>query len=167
MKSIMGYPITGPAVMARYDEVKRETDRENIGFQSSDFLGEDGTGCEILPGLVGKIDNFEEQLLGPYFHRSQVWVPMDTLKMWLPFYEHNCSACQYMGFTVYQQERYDLYYCDQGGNFSTIIARWSDNGPDYFSGLLGRSSLLLATEPLYPLVVGRRWAIALGYIEGE
>ncbi len=83
MKSIMGYPITGPAVMARYDEVKRD------------------------------------------------------------------------------------YYCDQGGNFSTIIARWSDNGPDYFSGLLGRSSLLLATEPLYPLVVGRRWAIALGYIEGE
>jgi hypothetical protein len=49
-----------------------------------------------------------------------------------PRYKHDdCTACHYLG----QFDKYDLYFC--GGEMgTTVIARWSDYGPDYSSGIV-------------------------------
>lgn len=60
-----------------------------------------------------------------------------------PLYNHDCEACTYLG----HKQMHDLYYCDQGGgsNLSTVIARRSDRGEDYISGLnSARDNELLA-----------------------
>lgn len=45
-------------------------------------------------------------------------------------YKHDCAKCTYLG--EYEHEKdgrtYDLYSC-----FSSLIARYSDNPPDYIS----------------------------------
>lgn len=46
-------------------------------------------------------------------------------------HEHDCSKCYPLGeFGIA-----DLYFCEQGGNFPTVIARYSSEGSDYSSGL--------------------------------
>lgn len=65
-----------------------------------------------------------------------------------PLYNHDCEACVFLG----HQQMQDLYYCDQGGgqNMSTVIARRSDRGEDYVSGLTAARQ-----EPLLALAVVR------------
>ena len=46
-----------------------------------------------------------------------------------PKFKHDCKNCQFLG----THEEHDLYYCH--GSMPTVIARWSDYGPDYSSGL--------------------------------
>ena len=46
-----------------------------------------------------------------------------------PRYTHDCSSCIFLGY----YHMYDLYYCTS--EHETVIARWSDYGPDYHSGL--------------------------------
>jgi len=54
-------------------------------------------------------------------------------------YQHDCSACTFLG----QHNDADLYFCSQGGKFPTVIARYSDEGSDYQSGLsAGKSGLI-------------------------
>jgi hypothetical protein len=56
-----------------------------------------------------------------------------------PRYYHTCPRCQYLGML----KQYDLYFCDQlsvsrHGKRAvnpTVVARYSDSGPDYLSGL--------------------------------
>lgn len=50
-----------------------------------------------------------------------------------PRFEHDCDACKFLG----NVKGWDLYWCSQGGgpNISTVIARFSDSGPDYISGM--------------------------------
>ena len=45
-------------------------------------------------------------------------------------YKHDCEACVPLG----EHDYADLYYCDQHG-IPTLIARYSDEGYDYISGL--------------------------------
>ncbi len=52
-----------------------------------------------------------------------------------PHFQHTCTRCEFLGGYVYNEEYYDLYWCDQGGSFPTVIARWSDEGPAYLSGI--------------------------------
>jgi hypothetical protein len=49
---------------------------------------------------------------------------MDT-----PRYEHDCSDCVYLG----QFNKYDLYFCPRE---PTIIARYSNEGSEYTSGIV-------------------------------
>jgi len=57
-----------------------------------------------------------------------------------PRYTHDCHTCRYMG----RHEEYDLYYC---GNEPTVIARYSNIGSDYTSGMIfARPN---GVEPLY------------------
>ena len=44
-------------------------------------------------------------------------------------YQHDCKICVFLG----NYRDHDLYYCPQGG-LPTVIARYSDAGPDYVSG---------------------------------
>ncbi len=45
-------------------------------------------------------------------------------------YKHDCEQCIYLG----EFSEQDLYFCEQGG-IPTVIARWSDEGGDYNSGI--------------------------------
>lgn len=47
----------------------------------------------------------------------------------VPRYVHDCDSCIYLG----QYKKYDLYYCS--GEY-TIVCRYSDEGPDYTSGIV-------------------------------
>jgi len=46
-----------------------------------------------------------------------------------PRYQHDCDACVFLG----EHKKYDLYFC--GGDWPTVIARYSSDGPDYTSGI--------------------------------
>lgn len=48
-----------------------------------------------------------------------------------PRYTHDCTNCNFLG----QYKEFDLYVCAVGKKISTVIARYSSNGPDYASGL--------------------------------
>jgi hypothetical protein len=50
-----------------------------------------------------------------------------------PQYIHDCDACRYLGRS--DDEIFDLYFCAQSDSSLTVIARFSDEGPDYKSGL--------------------------------
>jgi len=52
----------------------------------------------------------------------------------IPRYKHDCTNCVFLG-TYEDNMIYDLYVCATNGNMSTVIARYSSDGPDYFSGL--------------------------------
>jgi len=45
-----------------------------------------------------------------------------------PRYQHDCDACTFLG----QRLNHDLYSCGTGERVS-LIARYSDDGPDYKS----------------------------------
>lgn len=47
-----------------------------------------------------------------------------------PRYQHDCQVCVFLG----HYDGSDLYFCPQHG-IKTVIARFSDLGPDYASGL--------------------------------
>lgn len=59
-----------------------------------------------------------------------------------PQYTHDCVQCVFLGTLAKNpeydlEEQYDLYYCpcsDDPTEASTVIARWSSDGPDYTSG---------------------------------
>jgi hypothetical protein len=46
-------------------------------------------------------------------------------------YEHDCDNCVFLG----QFENADLYVCAHNNIIDTVVARFSDDGPDYLSGL--------------------------------
>ena len=60
-----------------------------------------------------------------------------------PLYEHDCTNCIHLGV----HDKADLYFCLQGGNMPTVIARYSNEGSDYTSGMLfPRPELIRAKE---------------------
>ncbi len=77
-------------------------------------------------------------------------VPLDKIVMQ---FKHDCNDCVPLG----QHEGYDLYYCP---NEPTVIARFSDDGPDYNSGMEFAKSGLIPQ-----LVEARNRAIKLGLCE--
>jgi hypothetical protein len=60
-----------------------------------------------------------------------------------PLYQHNCSRCVFLGTTDFDGREYDLYHCQQGHLFPTIIARGSSDPHDYTSGVA-----LAAVDPV-------------------
>jgi hypothetical protein len=72
-----------------------------------------------------------------------------------PRFHHDCQECIYLG----QFEEYDLYWCGQGG-LPTVLARWSDRGADYLSGM--PSPQLREKCPSYPPVEAWRRAKVAG-----
>jgi len=53
-----------------------------------------------------------------------------------PRFKHDCQRCRYLGTIVSSGGLADLYFCDQSGSRPTVIARFSDEGSDYASGLV-------------------------------
>jgi hypothetical protein len=83
------------------------------------------------PGLYGNdaMELAEGKI--PHGHSSDVEtiaLPVEALPV---RFQHDCSVCKSLG----QFGDADLYFCEQGGSFPTVIARYSDDGADYQSGL--------------------------------
>ena len=70
-----------------------------------------------------------------------------------PIYKHDCDVCIYLGSYQLTLD-YDLYLCQE---YSTVIARWGSEGPQYDSGLA------LITRDSVIAVAARR---ALAYYMG-
>lgn len=51
----------------------------------------------------------------------------------LPLYEHDCNNCVFLGKYTEDNHVYDLYFCNNEP--TTVIARYSNIGSDYISGL--------------------------------
>lgn len=47
-------------------------------------------------------------------------------------FRHDCEHCVFLGVF----ETADLYYCLEQGDTPTVLARFSDEGSDYKSGLM-------------------------------
>ena len=77
-----------------------------------------------------------------------------------PVYEHDCEACVFLGrFHLRRSNEaavvYDLYYCGTHED-GTVIGRYSDDGPDYCSGMA------FAEQGIEPYAEARKRAIARG-----
>lgn len=48
-----------------------------------------------------------------------------------PRYAHDCNRCKFLG----RFEEFDLYHCEGLAAGSTVLARWSNDGADYQSGM--------------------------------
>ena len=63
-------------------------------------------------------------------------------KIITPRYDHDCDSCVFLG----SHRLHDLYFCPQHG-IPTIIARFSDEPSDYYSGMsFGKNKII---EPLF------------------
>ena len=60
-----------------------------------------------------------------------------------PLYAHDCDRCTFLGRFDMAGDTYDLYYCPQT-SFPTVIARYGNEGWEYFSGM--KSSNLSLVE---------------------
>ena len=70
-----------------------------------------------------------------------------------PKFKHDCDCCNFLG----HHQEHDLYHCSQGGSIPTVIARWSDYGPDYSSGLSFARHIPILGE-------ASRRAVEMGYL---
>ena len=53
-----------------------------------------------------------------------------------PKYVHDCTHCKFLGNGAYCEKPVDWYICE-GPERRTVIARYSDYGPDYSSVTIG------------------------------
>ena len=72
-----------------------------------------------------------------------------------PIFKHDCNQCVFLANFIDTQNKYDLYFCKQGGILPTVIARYGNDGPEYTSGL---------NIPLRPLIHAQYLATQLGYL---
>lgn len=69
-----------------------------------------------------------------------------------PLWRHDCTRCEFLGRYLFDGEWFDLYHCDQAIGGPTVIARFSDQGRDYCSGLcFGQAHAAAEEEPMHPL----------------
>lgn len=85
-----------------------------------------------------------------------------------PIYMHDCTKCVFLGTHEYEGVQYDLYTCDQGRNWPTVLARFSSDGPDYLSGLAVAKAIEKApfneAELQHPLVIAKQRAKERGLV---
>lgn len=85
----------------------------------------------------------------------------------ITLYEHDSECCTYLGMSFKDdgpyQGSYDLFVClNKSFGGSTLLARYSDDGPDYYSGTC------FAAENRNPVLwEASKRAIALGLMTQE
>ena len=52
-----------------------------------------------------------------------------------PYFLHDCQSCVFLGNHTTSNGDFDLYFCGQAGFCDTVIARYSDEGSKYMSGI--------------------------------
>ena len=70
-----------------------------------------------------------------------------------PQHTHDCAVCVNLG----RFGNFDLYFCDEGNPVPTVLARFGNEGPDYYSGLP-------AAEAIPALAEARRRASEAGLL---
>lgn len=82
-----------------------------------------------------------------------------------PLFIHDCEHCKFLGHHVIPwQDRvwrgdYDLYWCNQGDNFPTVLARFGNDEQDFMSGIVVD---MFERQPNHPLAEAYRRAEARG-----
>jgi hypothetical protein len=77
-------------------------------------------------------------------------------------FEHDCDRCDFLGSYRDSDGRdCDLYYADHGGTPDTVIARYSNEGSDYMSGMP------FADGTVDSLTEAKCRAIDAGFIEAQ
>lgn len=85
-----------------------------------------------------------------------------------PNYLHFCDGCTFLGEYTWESKLFDLYTCQQGRKWPTVIARYSSDDPDYESGL--HTAIALEAHPsnesdrTHPLVEAMKRAKEYGLI---
>jgi len=86
-----------------------------------------------------------------------------------PTFEHDCTACVFLGFGTHDGEGeegrvYDLYFCpDNRHKFHTVIARYANEGDAYRSFSVDTNvAALFERRPGHVLAVTYRKALELG-----
>jgi hypothetical protein len=54
-----------------------------------------------------------------------------------PKFTHDCTNCIYLGKGSYCEKDVDWYVCKSSSERRTVVARYSDKGPDYSSATIG------------------------------
>lgn len=67
-------------------------------------------------------------------------------------YKHDCDKCKPLG----SFSEFDLYFCNQGGELDTVIARYGNDKWQYFSGL---------GPAMFPLEIAKAMAVELGFMD--
>jgi hypothetical protein len=75
-----------------------------------------------------------------------------------PIWKHDCSHCIFLGTYQYKDSNLDIYYCGQGENAPTVVARYGDDRPEYSSGWPNDAEV--AAFPNNPRVIARERARA-------
>lgn len=78
-----------------------------------------------------------------------------------PTYKHDCSVCTFLGRYKDEYGDYDLYYCSTE---PTIVSRYGNKGPEYYSGTIQFSR---HSEIDQPLSEGYKRAIIHGFISSN
>ena len=73
-----------------------------------------------------------------------------------PLFKHDCTECKFLGTFNGQ----DLYFCNQVEAGSTVIARYGDEGSEYFSGMV-----FAKPDVSEELFEAKNRAIKLGYLK--
>ena len=99
----------------------------------------------------------------------------DTVTQEGPRFQHDCKHCVYLGTLISDyfgsNEPFDLYFCS-GPN---VVARMSNDGPDYMSGLIFADrnkncidadgvQVPVQDRPTYPLVIAAEEAVRRGLL---
>lgn len=119
--------------------VKDLDDRPTTGFSGYSTMDGGAVNCRAClqhPEFIRRNNMFTEMMSptlpdGPREPIAKVHDREREDDYGTPNYLHDCEACVFLGGV----DDYDLYWCGQGGIRSTVIGRFSSNGPDYISGL--------------------------------
>ncbi len=86
----------------------------------------------------------------------------EKIRLIEPEFKHDCTGCTFLG----RFEGRDLYHCGRHAMGVTLIARWSDDGPDYISGMVFAAEYKHLDGTMRPgnswLVEARRRALGKG-----
>ncbi len=63
-----------------------------------------------------------------------------------PQFQHDCNNCTFLGTASLDNKKADLYCCIRGDgqeiHYTSLLARYSDDGPDYSSGPANHISII-------------------------
>jgi len=119
---------------------------------------------------IGKCMNKFDEIYGELgidhdkFHKT-IWKYLDKggdlrLYMKQPLYDHDMPECTFLGNTIWRDEIYDLYYCEDG----TFVVRDKLLTPFYSCGLK-MAEEYLGNDPNYLISVAYRVAKELNLIK--
>jgi hypothetical protein len=133
-------------------------------MKPGEYIGKDGRTYRVLSVILledGNPDDVMPQDADWPAAKAALDALIVSADLDKPAYTHDSDCCTFLGGYVHEGERFDLYWCAQKQlGIPTVIARWSSNGEDYYSG-----TCFVDVNPT--LAEAQRRATEQGLIEAE